>query len=241
MIYGAGLDRFRGHSENNGGSLVLRKDQSTGGLDCLDALRAIIAHSREHRADRHCAGIIRRCCDPGHTYRHPGCSASFCSASLTRMLVNSVNCRANWLVKLGGMCCTSNTAAGKSLVNPGTRRMTVAGPPVEAARTTMGKRISDGALRGAACAPAFFDGVRGKAALGREAVRTTCTFAAILSFLQRSSRMSFMSRSMPLEGLATNSIAPSSRARNVLSAPSRDSELTITIGRGLLAMIISLA
>ena len=37
---------------------------------------------------------------------------------------------------------------------------------------------------------------------------------------------------MPLEGLATNSMAPSSSARNVLAAPSRDSELTITIGRG---------
>jgi hypothetical protein len=32
-----------------------------------------------------------------------------------------------------------------------------------------------------------------------------------------------MSRSIPLEGLAMNSIAPSSRAFSVLAAPSRDS------------------
>ena len=46
---------------------------------------------------------------------------------------------------------------------------------------------------------------------------------------------------MPLEGLGTKSIAPSSSARRVLAVPSRDSELTITIGRGLSDMINSVA
>src|SRR4051812_8915559 len=50
-----------------------------------------------------------------------------------------------------------------------------------------------------------------------------------------------MSRSIPLEGLATKSIAPSSSAFSVMSAPSRDSELTITMGRGFDDMIISVA
>src|SRR5437870_13579903 len=40
-----------------------------------------------------------------------------------------------------------------------------------------------------------------------------------------------------LDGLATNSIAPSSSARRVLAAPSRESELTMTIGRGFVVMI----
>src|SRR5712691_4145090 len=50
-----------------------------------------------------------------------------------------------------------------------------------------------------------------------------------------------ISRSMALDGLATNSMAPSSRARSVLAAPSRDSELTMTIGRGLVVMISAVA
>ena len=40
------------------------------------------------------------------------------------------------------MCCTRKTAAGKSRVKPGAMRITVAGPPVEAPRTTTGKRWS---------------------------------------------------------------------------------------------------
>src|SRR5258708_6502568 len=50
-----------------------------------------------------------------------------------------------------------------------------------------------------------------------------------------------MSRSMALDGLATNSMAPGSNARSVLAAPSRDSELTITIGRGFVVMISAVA
>ena len=50
-----------------------------------------------------------------------------------------------------------------------------------------------------------------------------------------------MSRSTPLLGLATKSMAPSSSALRVISAPSRDSELTTTIGRGLVDMICSVA
>src|SRR5205823_12631619 len=50
-----------------------------------------------------------------------------------------------------------------------------------------------------------------------------------------------MSRSMPLDGLATNSMAPSSSARRVLAAPSRDSELTMTMGFGFVVMISAVA
>src|ERR1700746_956280 len=64
------------------------------------------------------------------------------SASFTEISVNSASCAANCVVKAAGMCCTRITAAGNSLVKPGTRRMTVAGPPVDAARTTTGKRWS---------------------------------------------------------------------------------------------------
>ena len=73
------------------------------------------------------------------------------------------------------------------------------------------------------------------------AVRTTRTFAAIFSLRVSSSRILRMSRSMPLVGLGTKSMAPSSRARRVLAAPSRDSELTITTGRGCCDMISSVA
>ena len=75
----------------------------------------------------------------------------------------------------------------------------------------------------------------------REAVRTTRTFAAMRTLRNKSSRTLCISRSIPLDGLATNSIAPSSRARNVLAAPSRDSELTTTIGRGFVVIISAVA
>src|SRR5882724_9400991 len=73
------------------------------------------------------------------------------------------------------------------------------------------------------------------------AVRITRTLDAILNFRESSSRTEFMSKSMPLDGLATKSMAPNSRAFSVVSAPSRDSELTITIGRGLVDMMTSVA
>ena len=72
-------------------------------------------------------------------------------------------------------------------------------------------------------------------------MRTTRTLAAILSLRQSSSFTELMSRSMPPVGLGTKSIAPSSSDLSVTSAPSRDSELTIKIGRGLLDMMISVA
>src|SRR6266481_779768 len=60
--------------------------------------------------------------------------------------------------------------------------------------------------------------------------------------LRRSSSFTLcISRSMAPDGWATNSIAPSSNARRVLAAPSRDSELTMTIGRGLVVMISAVA
>ncbi len=83
--------------------------------------------------------------------------------------------------------------------------------------------------------------VRSRESSTSVAVRTTRTFAAIFSLRVSSSRILRMSRSMPLEGLGTKSMAPSSRARKVLAAPSRDSELTITTGRGCCDMINSVA
>src|SRR6266849_1201235 len=75
----------------------------------------------------------------------------------------------------------------------------------------------------------------------REAVRTTRTFAAMRILRSNSSFTLCISRSMALDGLATNSMAPSSSARSVLAAPSRDSELTMTIGRGFVVMISAVA
>src|SRR5438132_4630182 len=75
----------------------------------------------------------------------------------------------------------------------------------------------------------------------REAVRTTRTLAAIRTLRRSSSFTLCISRSMAPDGLATNSIAPSSRARRVLAAPSRDSELTITIGFGFVVIISAVA
>src|SRR5438445_12801247 len=59
-------------------------------------------------------------------------------ASLTLMADISANCALNCVVKLAGMCCTSNTAPGNSFGNDGMSFMSVAGPPVEAAMTTIG-------------------------------------------------------------------------------------------------------
>src|SRR5260370_10161660 len=46
---------------------------------------------------------------------------------------------------------------------------------------------------------------------------------------------------MPLDGLATDASGASSRARRVLAAPSRASELTMTLGRGFVVMISAVA
>src|SRR5271170_4379989 len=144
------------------------------------------------------------------------------------------------------MCSTSRTAACKSLGKPATTRMTAAGPPVDAAITTSGNFVPLAAFWCAArSAPLIAaDGCgTGACAVSFDmvAVRTTRTFAAIFSLRVSSSRILRMSRSMPLVGLGTKSMAPSSRARRVLAAPSRDSELTITTGRGCWDMISSVA
>src|SRR4030088_2642989 len=108
------------------------------------------------------------------------------------MLVNSANCAAYCVVNEAGMCCTRITAAGKSRVKPGAKRITVAGPPVDAARTTTGKRCSEydaagrlaGAGGGAIDRPSAFlisDATR-------EALRTTRTFAARRTLRNKSSR-----------------------------------------------------
>ena len=73
------------------------------------------------------------------------------------------------------------------------------------------------------------------------AVRTTRTLAAMRTLRRSSSFTLCMSRSMPPEGLATNSMAPSSSARRVLAAPSFDSELTMTMGFGFVVMISAVA
>src|SRR5580700_10035117 len=140
------------------------------------------------------------------------------------------------------MCKTSSTAAGKSFGSPATTRITAAGPPVDAAITTIGTLppvpFSVEALSEFAGKET---GVWVAGSLDSVAVRTTRTFAAILSFRVNSSRTLLISKSIPLEGLGTKSIAPNSSARSVPEAPSRDSELTITIGRGCCDMINSVA
>src|SRR3989442_1791341 len=179
-------------------------------------------------------------------YNVPSCSASFVSASFTRILVNSESCAAYWLVKFAGMCCTTITDAGKSRVKPGTRRITAAGPPVDAAIAATGNRCPlefrawarASRSAGPVASLARFCCAIG---MGRAAVRTTRTFAAIRTLRSSSSFTLFMSRSIELEGFPTNSMAPSSNARSVLAAPSFDSELTITMGRGLHDMICSVA
>src|SRR5947209_5091754 len=60
------------------------------------------------------------------------------SASFTLSAAISANCWLNCAVKLGGMCCTSRTAPGKSFGNDGMNFINVAGPPVEAATMTIG-------------------------------------------------------------------------------------------------------
>src|SRR3984957_17576514 len=169
---------------------------------------------------------------------------SFCSASFTGSCDTSPNCVVNGCVKAAGICKTNKTAAGKFLGNPETTRMTAAGPPVDAAITTIGVRfpfasVDEGRRVGSGAA------VTGRAAgistFARVAVRITRTFAAIFNLRVSSSRTLRISRSIPLEGFGTKSIAPSSSARSVSAAPSRDSELTITIGRGFCDMISSVA
>src|SRR5215470_3660042 len=106
------------------------------------------------------------------------------------MPVNSASCAAYCVVNEAGICCTRKTAAGNSRVNPGARRITVAGPPVEAPRTTTGNRCSReanateagragiaddefGLEAGEDCAGVAFCNVDAS----RDAVRTTRTFA----------------------------------------------------------------
>src|SRR5882672_8422509 len=191
-------------------------------------------------------GVMRRCCAPGQMYNVPGSRDSFASASFTRTSVNSASCEAYCVVNAAGMCFTRITAAGKSRVNPGAIRMTVAGPPVEAARTTTGNLWSSpdeaaGRVLAGVCGRALALPIPCNFEASREAVRTTRTLEAMRTLRRSSSFTLCISRSMPLEGLATNSMAPSSSARSVLAAPSLDSELTITIGRGFVVIISAVA
>src|SRR3954449_5028870 len=85
--------------------------------------------------------------EPGQRYSEPGEMISPGDASLTLTAEISASCWANCEVKLAGMCCTSNTAPGNSFGNDGISFISVAGPPVEAAMTTIGNlpslRLSD--------------------------------------------------------------------------------------------------
>src|SRR5258708_13742970 len=187
------------------------------------------------------------------------------SASLTRIWETSASCWLNCWVNVPGMCCTRTTAPGKSLGNCGTKLIGAAGPPVDAATSTMGNfpvlragaaaaaapelvgrtccsfcstgwvaSLAAGSLRGAAVAISCCN-------LERVAVLTTRTLEATLSLRYSSSLTELMSRSIPPPGLGTKSMAPSSSAFSVMSAPSRDSELTISTGRGLLDIMTSVA
>src|SRR5438105_6207701 len=78
------------------------------------------------------------CEEPGHRYKLPGEMISPGDASFTFIEEISANCWLNCVVKLAGMCCTSKTAPGNSLGKDGISFISVAGPPVEAAMTTMG-------------------------------------------------------------------------------------------------------
>src|SRR6185437_7930572 len=141
---------------------------------------------------------------------------------------------------------TTITAPGKSAGNSGINFISVAGPPVDDATTTMGNfpaprcppfsddgraaGLAGSAFAGAGCSLVAVFGWE----LARAAVLTTRTFAAIFSLRQSSSFTELISKSIPDDGFATKSIAPSCSALSVTSAPSRDSELTITTGCGLL-------
>src|ERR1700691_2959758 len=173
----------------------------------------------------------------------PGCTDSFASASFTVNCETSASCSAKGFVNAAGICSTKSTAPGKSFGNPATTRITAAGPPVDAAITTIGNFPPVWDATDASAPDFLLAGISAGAvgAFPRVAVRTTRTFAAILSLRVSSSRTLRISKSIPLEGLGTKSIAPSSSARKVLEAPSRDSELTMTIGLGCCDMIISVA
>src|SRR5579864_3872005 len=64
------------------------------------------------------------------------------SASFTFICETSESCLPNWSVKLPGMCWISSTAPGKSLGKYGTNFISVAGPPVDEAITTMGNFVA---------------------------------------------------------------------------------------------------
>src|ERR1700746_2984590 len=72
------------------------------------------------------------------------------------------NCWLNCAVKLPGMCCTTITAPANSLGNEGTNFINVAGPPVDAAITTMGNLLCE---RGAGGTPPLRTGFFGAGAI----------------------------------------------------------------------------
>src|ERR1700693_1719806 len=112
----------------------------------------------------------------------PGCTNSLACASVTGNLEISASCNVNCLVKAAGICSTRSTAAEKSLGSVATTRITAAGPPVDAAITTIGNFVAfceAGAGAFTRDFPFAATGGGGDGALPRGAVQTTQTFAAI--------------------------------------------------------------
>src|SRR6185295_15075903 len=60
LIHRPGLDRFRGHSENDGTSLILSDYVTASFLYGPHAARSIIAHAGQDHGDRHGARMRRR-------------------------------------------------------------------------------------------------------------------------------------------------------------------------------------
>src|SRR5437016_874005 len=57
VVYGAGLDGFGGHAEDDGGGFVLSDDEAAGGFDGFATVGAVIAHAGEDCADAERSGV----------------------------------------------------------------------------------------------------------------------------------------------------------------------------------------
>ena len=134
-----------------------------------------------------------------------------------------------------GMCWTMSTAASRfsrrwGMISPSAR-----GPPVDAAIATTSVADVIPFFRGSSLRT-------GAAAFG--GVRTPAMFTALAAFSAEISASRTASRSMLIgpDGFLTNSMAPRSSARSVISLPRSDpAALNMTTGRGISLMICSRA
>ncbi len=140
----------------------------------------------------------------GASSTRPGSTASPWRASRTGMALRASSRSASERVKPRGMCCTITTAAGKAAGSAETTACSAEGPPVEAAIVTHWAEARPAATSPLGC-------VR-----GRE--RTRAPPSARIFEISSSARLSMLIGST--EDLSTNSIAPSSSPRSVVSAPS---------------------